>query len=60
MRKIREQTDGPHIYMMLELDGVIYEVDRCAGIDYSWNHYRTTADGTSKRDAVIDAFNKLY
>lgn len=27
MRKIKEYTYGAHIYMMLELDGEIYEVD---------------------------------
>lgn len=60
MRKIVEHTYGTHIFMRLELDGQEYEVSNYAGIDGTWEHYKTTADGTSKRDEVIVAFNKLY
>ena len=46
--------------MKLELDGEIYEVDNYAGTDWKWDTYKTTADGTDKREAVIKAFNELY
>jgi hypothetical protein len=59
-KKLVEHTYGSHIYMKLELDGDIYEVSNYAGTDGKWNHYKTTADGTGKRDAVIKAFNELY
>lgn len=58
--KITEHTYGASIYMKLELDGVIYEVTRYCGADHTWDHYTTTADGTDKREAVIQAFNELY
>lgn len=60
MKKIEEHTYGLHIYMKLELDGEIYEVSNYAGREGSWEHYKTTADGTDKREAVIKAFNELY
>lgn len=59
-RLITEHTYGTSIYMKLELDGVIYEVTRYCGTDYTWNHFYTTADGTDKREAVIEAFKELY
>lgn len=59
-KKITEHTYGNHIYMKLELNGKIYEVDRYCGIDNTWNHYKTTADGTPDREKVINAFNELY
>lgn len=60
MKKITEHTYGTHIYMKLELDGEIYEVDNYAGTDGTWQHFKTTADGTDKREAVIKAFCELY
>lgn len=60
MTKITEHTYGNHIYMKLELDGEIYEVDNYPGADWKWETYKTTADGTDKREAVIKAFNELY
>lgn len=60
MKKITEHTNANHIYMKLELDGTIYEVDRYAGANGTWDHYKTTADGTDQREAVIKAFNELY
>lgn len=58
MRKIKEHTNGTHIYMMLELDGKEYEVS--CYLTNSGEIFRTTADGTGKRDDVIAAFNELY
>ena len=58
MRKICEHTYGAHIYMKLELDGEIYEID--CFIRGNGETFKTTADGTIKRQDVIDAFNKLY
>lgn len=61
MKKLEEHTYGAHIYMKLMLDGKEYEVDQYAGTDYSWNHYKTTADNDADtREKVIQAFNKLY
>lgn len=60
IRKIEEHTYGTHIYMKLEMDGKEYEVDHYCGEDFSWNHYKTTADGTANREKVIEAFNQLY
>lgn len=60
MRKIAESTQGTHIYMKLELAGEIYEVDNYSGVDGKWEIYKTTADGSAKREAVIKAFNELY
>lgn len=60
MRKISDHTDGSHIYVKLELNGKIYEVDNYAGEDCRWTQFKTTADGTNKREAVIDAFYKVY
>lgn len=60
IRKITEHTYGTHIYMKLAIDGKEYEVTCYCGADYSWNHYRTSADGTEDREKVIAAFNELY
>lgn len=58
MNKICEHTYGSHIYMKIELSGEIYEIDYyIRGNEY---FFKTTADGTDKRKAVIDAFNSLY
>lgn len=59
-KKLEEHTYGNHIFMRLELDGEVHEVSNYAGRDGAWDTYRTTADGTDKRDAVIKAFNELY
>lgn len=58
MKKLKESTYGAHIYMKLELDGNIYEID-CYLRD-GGEIYRTSADGTEMRDVVIYAFNQLY
>ena len=61
MRKLIEHTDGNHIYMMLELDGKTYEIDNYAGLDASWEHFKTTADNDMEQRAkVIAAFRELY
>lgn len=60
IKKITEHTDGTHIYMKLEIDGKEYEITCYCGANCSWNHYKTSADGTEDRDKVIKAFNKLY
>jgi hypothetical protein len=60
IKAISDSTNGNHIYMKLELDGKIYEVDNYAGADGSWKQFKTTADGTSKREKVIKAFYTLY
>ena len=60
IKSIADHTDGSHIYLKLELDGKIYEVDNYAGTDGSWKHFKTTADGTDKREKVIKAFYTLY
>lgn len=60
-RIIQSSTDGTHVYMALKLDGKYEEVDRYAGADHSWNHYKTTGDGDqNRREAIIAAFNELY
>lgn len=59
--KLVEHTYGPHIYMKLKLDDEEYEVDNYAGVDCSWEHYKTTADSNPElRNKVIEAFKKLY
>lgn len=58
MRKIKEYTYGTHIYMMLELGREMYEVD--CYLRESGAIFKTTADGTEKRNDVIAAFNALY
>ena len=61
MEKLIEHTYGSHIYMKLELDGKIYEVDNYAGTDGEWNTWKTTADSDPvMRERIIDAFKKLY
>lgn len=59
-KKLVEHTYSNHIFMRLEVDGEVHEVSNYAGVDSKWDTYRTTADGTEKRDAVIQAFNELY
>ena len=61
MKKLVEHTYGNHIYMKLELDGKIEEVDNYPGAGNDWTLYKTTSDGDpARRRKVIDAFNKLY
>lgn len=63
MKKLIEHTYGNHIYMKLELDGKIYEVDWYCESDNTgntWDYFKTTADGTPDREKVIEAFNELY
>ena len=58
MKKIKEHTYGTHMYMQLELEEKIYEVDCFFRND--GEHFKTTADGTEEREKVIEAFNLLY
>lgn len=58
MKKLKEHTYGTHIYMQLELEGKIYEVDCFFRND--GEYYKTTADGTEEREKVIEAFSFLY
>lgn len=61
MKKLAEHTYGSHIYMKLELDGKIEEVDNYAGENWTWDVYKTTSDNDPVRRArVIAAFNELY
>lgn len=61
MKKIKEYTYGTYIYMELNFAGKNYIVENYAGHDYSWNHYKTTADNDAKkRELLIKAFKKLY
>ena len=60
IRKITEHTYSSHIYMKLEIDRKEYEVTCYCGADYSWNHFKTSADGTEERVKVIQAFKALY
>lgn len=59
LQKVKEATYGPHVYMMLEDQLGIEEIDvyyRNDGI-----LYRTTADhDPERRDEIIKAFNELY
>ena len=59
-KKLTEHTYGDHIFMRLEVDGEVHEVSNYAGRDGKWDSYKTTADGTDKRDVVIKAFEDLY
>lgn len=59
-RKLEEHTYGNHIFMRLEVDGEVHEVSNYAGVDERWDTFKTTADGTEKREAVIRAFEELY
>lgn len=58
MKKLKEHTYGTHIYMQLELNGKIYEVDFFLRND--GEHYKTSADETEEWENVINAFNLLY
>lgn len=60
MKKLKEYTGGPHIYMALELDnGEHHEID--VYIRETGEIYRTTGDDDeSKRAEIIRAFNALY
>ena len=59
MKKITEHTNGTHIYMKMELNGKIQEID--VYLTNSGEVYRTTADSNEKeREEVINAFNFLY
>jgi hypothetical protein len=61
MKKITEHTYSSHIFMRLELDGAIEEITCYCGLDCTWNHYTTTADGdTARREKIISAFKELY
>ena len=59
MKKITEHTYGSHIYMKLEIDDKIEEIDVYVRSD-GWT-YKTTGDNDHmKRQQIIDAFNTLY
>lgn len=60
MEKIKEQTEGTHVYMMLQLDdGMTEEIDVYFRDDGP--RYRTTGDGDAARRAqIISAFQELY
>lgn len=61
MKKIEEHTYGGHIFMRLELDGVIEEVSCYPGSDNRWETYRTSADDNpDRRRRIIKAFKELY
>lgn len=63
MKKLIEHTYGSSIYMKILMDdGKEEEINRYCGVDYSWNHYRTTADeiSESRRNEIISAFHELY
>lgn len=61
MKVLKEHTYGNHIFMEIELDGKREEIDCFCGLDYSWNHFRTTADNDpNRRKQVIEAFKELY
>ena len=59
MEKLIEHTYGTHIYMKLLLDDQEEEIDvyiREEGFTYK----TTKDDNPERRQAIIDAFNKLY
>ena len=60
MEKIREHTDGTHIYMKLQLDdGAIEEID--VYFPDGKMLYKTTGDGDeAQRNHIISAFQTLY
>lgn len=59
MKKLIEHTYGTHIYMRMELDGQIEEID--VYITESGMIYKTTGDqDPQRRESIIAAFNKLY
>ena len=60
MEKIKEQTDGTHIYMKLQLDdGGIEEID--VYFPDGKMRYITTGDGDeARRKQIISAFQTLY
>lgn len=61
MEKLAEHTHGTHIYMRILLDGKVEEIDNYAGMDYSWNVYKTTGDNNpERREKIIQAFKALY
>ena len=61
MKKLLEHTYGGSIFMRLEHNGKIYEVSNYAGVDGSWEHFKTTADDNPElRDRLIAAFRALY
>lgn len=57
MWKITERTNGTHIYMKLELNGIIEEIDVYIRDD-GWT-YKTTDRGNT-HDEIVKAFNNLY
>lgn len=59
MKKLIDHTYGTHIYMKMELDGRIEEIDVYVRED-GWT-YRTTGDNSQeRRKQIIDAFCTLY
>ena len=59
MKKLIEHTYGTHIYMKMELDGRIEEIDVYVRED-RWT-YRTTGDNSpERRKQIMDAFCALY
>lgn len=58
IKKITEHTYDDHAFMKLEIDGKIYEVS--CYFRENGQSYKTSADGTPKREKVIAAFNELY
>lgn len=60
MERIREHTDGTHIYMKLQLDdGGIEEID--VYFPEGKMLYKTTGDGDeARRNQIISAFQTLY
>ena len=59
MQKLIEHTYGPHIYMKINMDTSIEEID--VYIKDTGLVYKTTKDNDLiKRQAIINAFNELY
>ncbi len=59
MKKITEYTYGLSIYMKMELDGKIEEINVYIR-DKGWI-YKTSGDNNpERREQIINAFNELY
>ena len=59
MKKLTEHTYGTHIYMKMELNNNIEEID--VYLRENGTHYRTTGDHDKElRKEIITAFKKLY
>ena len=59
MKRLIEHTYGTHIYMKMELDGRIEEIDVYVRED-RWTYRTTGDDDATRRRQIIDAFCTLY